>query len=212
MIFPEIVALCKQWEQEFDQITIARKVKLHRLAKYIDEKRQAGLVANITVICTHNSRRSHFGQLSLALAADYYQLADIHTYSGGTEATAFNPRAVAVLQALGFQISTTEAASDNPIYAVKWKNEMSPYQAFSKKYETAPNPQKGFGAVMVCTEADKGCPVVLGCDFRLALPFEDPKVYDNTELEAIKYKERFLQMGREMCFVLNHVRQVRASL
>ena len=205
MLFPKIATLCEQWKQEFDLIPDARKVQLGRLSNYMNEKRKAGLAAHIIVICTHNSRRSHFGQLSLALAADYYQLSNIRTYSGGTEATAFNPRAVTALQAMGFQITTVEATASNPIYLVKWQAKMLAYQAFSKKYETAPNPQADFGAVLVCTQADKSCPVVLGCDFRIALPFEDPKAYDNTELETTKYQERFLQIGREMCFVMYNV-------
>ena len=58
---------------------------------------------------------------------------------------------------------------------------------------------------MVCNSADQGCPIVSGCDFRLSLPYEDPKAYDDTDLESIKYAERCRQIGREMLFVLSEI-------
>ncbi|MEM6956487.1 MAG: acyl-CoA thioesterase domain-containing protein, partial [Myxococcota bacterium] len=97
-------------------------------------------------------------------------------FSGGTEATAFNLRAVNALRKMGFEIHTKEQKTfDNPIYEVNWLNEEQPYEAFSKKYDSPPNPFTNFGAIMVCTSADEGCPVVSGADFRLVLPFDDPK-------------------------------------
>ncbi|RME96097.1 MAG: hypothetical protein D6772_12365 [Bacteroidetes bacterium] len=76
-------------EGEFDQIPVERKAVLEELGDYIYEKSTGGETAKLTVICTHNSRRSHMGQLWLAAAAAYYGIEGIATYSGGTEATAF---------------------------------------------------------------------------------------------------------------------------
>ncbi|MBI1226927.1 MAG: hypothetical protein GC192_16975 [Bacteroidetes bacterium] len=160
----------------------------------------------MVVICTHNSRRSHIGQIWLAVGAEYYQLPEIQTFSGGTEATAFNIRAVRAFQRVGFDISTDKEETENPIYQISWKVGMKPYQAFSKKYEDEPNPKEKFAAVMVCSEADEGCPFVFGCDFRLSLPFDDPKEFDETELETAKYDERVRQIGREMLFVTSQVK------
>jgi hypothetical protein len=160
----------------------------------------------LVVICTHNSRRSHIGQVWLAVAADYFNLPDIHTFSGGTEATAFNIRAVHAFQKLGFRIEAVgEKNEGNPIYEVAWREQMMPYQAFSKRYEDAPNPQGQFAAIMVCSEADEACPSVFGCDFRLPLPYEDPKKFDGTALEQEKYEERIRQIGREMLFVMREI-------
>ncbi|RMF04107.1 MAG: hypothetical protein D6772_01105 [Bacteroidetes bacterium] len=158
----------------------------------------------MVVICTHNSRRSHMAQLWLAVAADYYRSPEIQTFSGGTEATAFNIRAVDAFRRLGFDITVKEE-SENPIYHISWKPGMKPYPAFSKKYDDYPNPKEQFAALMVCSQADEGCPVVTGCDFRLSLPFDDPKDFDGTDLETEKYDERLRQIGREMLFVLSTV-------
>jgi len=201
----EIEKFCKELESDSEIIPNERKEKLSTLSNYISNKIKEGQTPKIVVICTHNSRRSHIGQIWLAVGANYFQLPEIQTFSGGTEATAFNIRAVKAFQRIGFDISAKEETK-NPIYQISWKKGMKPYQAFSKKYEEEPNPKEKFAAVMVCSEADEGCPFVFGCDFRLSLPFEDPKKFDETELETEKYDERVRQIGREMLFVIGQVK------
>ncbi|MGH1336851.1 MAG: hypothetical protein ACRBFS_12065 [Aureispira sp.] len=199
---------CSVLETEFDLISEERKERLLLLRDYINQKLIEKEVPQLIVICTHNSRRSHIGQLWLAVGADYFQLPTIQTFSGGTEATAFNTRAVNAFQRIGFQIAISGEITDNPIYQINWKEEGSPYEAFSKQYAAAPNPTENFGAIMVCSEADVGCPIVLGCDFRLSLPYDDPKEFDETDLEEEKYDERVQQIGREILFLLSEVTPV----
>lgn len=206
LISTEINNFCKELELEFDLISKERKDKLLSLSDYISNKIAKKEVPKLVVICTHNSRRSHIGQIWLAVAADYFQLPQIQTYSGGTEATAFNIRAVNAFKRIGFNISSSEESIENPIYNISWNDDMPPYQAFSKKYEEAPNPKEKFAAIMVCSEADAGCPFVFGCDFRLSLPYDDPKEFDESNLEEEKYNERVRQIGREICFALSQVK------
>ena len=201
-MFPSITALCQKYETEFSQIPTKRKRALEQLSSYISNKLTARLVPQIIIICTHNSRRSHLGQIWLSVAADYYQLSKIETFSGGTAATAFNPRAVAAMNRIGFNINNKSATDINPKYEVKWNKIMPPCTVFSKKYNDSANPQNNFAAIMVCDEADAACPFVSGNDFRLALPYDDPKAYDDTPLESEKYEERCHQIGREMIFVI----------
>jgi len=203
-LYSRINKYCQQLEQEFDQIPTDRKSHLKKLATYLQEKYKQGTKPALIVICTHNSRRSHIGQLWLAKSADYYNLAPIATYSGGTEATAFNPRAVTALKDAGFAVGMRPHPS-NPTYLIKWTDDMVPYEAFSKKYAAAPNPSSDFAAILVCTQADEGCPVVAGTDFRFFLPYEDPKKFDDTPKEAAMYAERVQQIGREMMYVMNQV-------
>jgi protein-tyrosine-phosphatase len=200
----KIKNLCKELEGEFEIIPNVRKQKLSQLSNYISNKINEGQTPKIVVICTHNSRRSHIGQIWLAVGADYYHLPEIQTFSGGTETTAFNVRAVRAFQRVGFDISA-EDETENPVYQISWKEGMKPYQAFSKKYGDEPNPKEKFASVMVCSEADEGCPFVFGCDFRLSLPFDDPKEFDGTKFETAKYEERVRQIGREMLFVLSKI-------
>lgn len=186
----KIKSFCEEVEKEFHLIPDKRKEKLLSLRDYIFQKTEENQTPKLVVICTHNSRRSHIGQIWLAVGADYYQLSEIQTFSGGTEATAFNIRAVDAFRRIGFEIITKEPKIENPIYQIRWKEDMKPYQAFSKKYEDQPNPKEKFAAIMVCSEADAGCPFVFGCDFRLSLPYDDPKAFDDRDLEKEKYDER----------------------
>jgi hypothetical protein len=77
---------------EFDQIPAERKETLKQVAEYIHRCASSGEPAKITFICTHNSRRSHMGQLWAVASAAYYGVGNVETFSGGTEATAFYGR------------------------------------------------------------------------------------------------------------------------
>ncbi|NNJ27679.1 protein-tyrosine-phosphatase [Alienimonas chondri] len=207
-MLPELQTYVLARTEEFDQIPAARKAELERLTRYVAEKRAAGEPVRLTFICTHNSRRSHLGQLWAAVAATHYRVSGVETFSGGTEATAFNPRAVAALQRAGVQIESDDAET-NPRYTATYSDSTPAAVHFSKKYDTPPNPTADFAAIMVCTDADEACPVVAGAAFRLALPYEDPKVADDTPQEATRYDERTAQIGRELLYAFSKVRLVK---
>ena len=204
-LFDELSNYAKELEQNFDSIPEERKNKLRSLSEYLSDKWNSGQTPKVIIICTHNSRRSHLGQLWLATGADYYGLPEIETFSGGTEATAFHPNAVNAVHRAGFKVEVQDSSASNPVYQISWKVDMDAYQAFSTRFDEAPNPTTEFAAIMVCTEADQGCPFVPGTDFRLALPFDDPKAFDGTDLQDAKYDERCKQIGTEMLFVMSNV-------
>jgi protein-tyrosine-phosphatase len=181
-------------------IPAERKESLDLLAAFIKERKAAGARAVLTFICTHNSRRSHLSQLWAATAGWYFRLDHVHTYSGGTEATAFNPRAVAAVERCGFQVVKPEG--NNPVYEVSFAPDHAAERCWSKKFDDAANPQKDFCAVMTCSEADKNCPIVFGALDRISLPYNDPKVADNTPEEATRYDERCLQIAAELFYVM----------
>lgn len=206
MLFPAVQTTCERLSAQFDSIPEDRKAVLHQLAIYIQQSivRSDHQTASVIVICTHNSRRSHMGQLWLQIAADFYGLEGLETFSGGTEATAFNPNAVQAMRSLGLQIEVHQPG-DNPVYACQWTESGEPYLAFSTRFDEAPNPTSGFLAIMVCTDADEACPFVPGAAGRLSLPFEDPKAFDGTDLQDAKYLERAEQIGSQMLYVLSRI-------
>lgn len=174
-----------------------RRMLLERISDFVVAELADGQPARLVFICTHNSRRSHLAQLWAQVAARVYGVTGVETYSGGTDATAFNPRAVAALRRAGFLIEPfTDGA--NPIYEVGFSDGMEPLQAFSKVYDASPNPREGFAAIMTCSSADAACPTVAGADERIAIPYDDPKEADGTEREAEVYDERCRQIAREM--------------
>lgn len=197
-------ACCTEMEGEFGFIPEARQQELAELGDYIAQKLQSGQVVKLTVICTHNSRRSHIGQLWLAAAAAYYGIEGVATFSGGTEATAFNPRAVAAMRRAGFDISGPEAEA-NPRYTARMGAGLPEMVLFSKRYDDPGNPQQGFAAIMVCSDADEACPFIPGAEKRFPIRYDDPKAFDGTPQEAAAYDERCRQIGREMLFAIQCV-------
>jgi hypothetical protein len=192
---------CSTLEAEADQITEDRKEQLAELGAYIYKKKKAGKDLKITVICTHNSRRSHLGQIWLEAAAAYYHIGDITTASGGTEATAFFPRAVEAIKKAGFRVES-DGADNNPVYRVTLSETKEPIEMFSKKYDHPINPKSEFAAIMVCSSADEACPIVQGADARFSIKYEDPKKYDGTPSAEKAYDERCRQIAREMFYAV----------
>ena len=212
-LYPKLQSYAEQLATNFETIDTERKIKLQEIGDYIIKKKReqnkSSKNVDVTIICTHNSRRSHFGQVWLQVAAYYYGVEGITTFSGGTEATAFNTRSVAALQRAGVKIQNTTAKENdsNPVYSMSVGNKFPKTLMFSKKYTHQQNPQKDFAAIMVCSDADKKCPLVMGATARFAIPFEDPKVSDNTPSESQTYDERCKQIGTEFFFVMDYVKK-----
>ncbi|MGB1248457.1 MAG: protein-tyrosine-phosphatase [Chitinophagales bacterium] len=202
-MFEKLTQYCTEIGNNFDTLSVERKAALTAFSEKIKRQFIENGSSKIIVICTHNSRRSHLGQLWLQIAADFYQVKNIETFSGGTEATALNERVVSCLKNIGFEIESDNLTPENPIYAIQWQTNMAPYMAFSKKYDTKPNPKNHFIAVMVCTSADEGCPIVSGAEYRVSLPFDDPKDFDDTPLEKEKYAERCFEIATEMFYTIS---------
>ncbi len=188
-------------KREFALIPPNRQDQLNELGHFLRTERATARRVAFTVICTHNSRRSHFGQLWLAAATRYYRLSGVESYSGGTEATAFIPRAVEALRHLGFPLQQT-AISENPIYQCHWDDGTPVRDLFSKVYTAPPNPRRDFAAVLVCEAAAETCPVVVGAKARFTLTYRDPKRFDDSPDPDRHYRECAEQIGREVLFAL----------
>ena len=204
-LYPELAASVAALQAEKGEIPAERTVRLERIAGFIRGRIVAGEIAKLTFICTHNSRRSQMAQIWARTAAHVFAVPRVATFSGGTEATAFSPRAVASLERAGFRIDTRDHG-DNPRYAVRFSHDADPMECFSKVYDEPPNPTRDFLAVMTCSQADSDCPLVAGASDRIAIPYDDPKAFDGTEQEAAKYDERCRRIGREMLYLMSRVK------
>ncbi|MAT38287.1 MAG: protein-tyrosine-phosphatase [Ectothiorhodospiraceae bacterium] len=204
---PALERAVQDISKKLDRTPAERKETLRGIAEYIAEKARAGEKAKLTFICTHNSRRSHMSQIWAQAFAHRAGFGHVETFSGGTEATVFNPRAVKALRDIGFSIPAPEE-SGNPHYSVQYAESAPAVEAFSKKYSDEFNPQEGFLAVMTCSDADEACPVVFGAEARISIPYEDPKKYDGTDREERAYAERSMQIAAEMYYVLSEARKL----
>ena len=205
-LYPEIESYVSKREQEFEQISAERKSELQQLAVYVAQWIAKGQDAKLTFVCTHNSRRSHLTQIWTQIAAAHYGVNHVQTFSGGTEVTACNPRTVAALKRCGLRFSVLKDDGSNPHYSVAFSDCEPPLVCYSKVFNKAPNPSSNYCAVMTCSHADQNCPVAIGCDLRLAIRYEDPKVSDDTPHEEATYDERCAQIAREMLYAISQVK------
>jgi hypothetical protein len=204
-LLPPLRSYADEVANELDAISNERKVVLGEIAVTIAARLEGGHDANLTFICTHNSRRSHMSQIWAQTAARYYGLDRVRTYSGGTDVTACNCRTITALRSAGFAIEDA-TTGDNPLYLVQYAGDRPPIRAYSKLYNADGNPKEGFIALMTCSKADQTCPVVEGAVARYAIHYADPRLCDDTPAETTAYNERCREIAREMFYIMAEVR------
>jgi arsenate reductase len=191
----------------FDAISTDRKTLLVQVADYIADRRAQGRSAKLLFICTHNSRRSHLGQIWAHLASWLYGLDHVETYSGGTETTAFHFNALHALASCGVRVE----AGDNTRSAhhfISFSTNAPRVEAWSKTFDDEQNPRRAFAAMMTCSDADEACPIIPGADARFPIRYDDPKDFDGTATEAKAYTERCRQIGTEMLYMMGNAASI----
>jgi protein-tyrosine phosphatase/arsenate reductase len=202
-MFSPLHQRCEQLSKNFNEIPAERKAVLEKIANYITHKKASKEIIQLEFVCTHNSRRSHLGQIWAAVAAAYYNISNVLTFSGGTEATAFHSNAIKAITNAGFDIR--KAIDEvNPVYHVYFADDKY-VTCFSKVYNHESNPQSNFAAIMTCSDAEENCPFIPGCELRIATTYNDPKAYDGTVLQDEKYTERSNQIAMECLYVFSKV-------
>ncbi len=180
----------------------SRKQALNNIVSYLKDNPDK---RKLVFVCTHNSRRSHLAQYWAAAAAAYYNIEDVAVFSGGTEATALHPYTIEALLESSFEVRVKQERDTNPHYEILLGGHIAPIPGFSKKIASSPNPTTDFCAVMVCTDADEGCPFVPGALKRVSLPYIDPKISDDSPERRKTYHQRSLEIAREMLWVFEQV-------
>lgn len=203
-MYQSISKFCELLTHNFNEISLERKELLKKISTYISKKVQDEKSINLIYICTHNSRRSHFGQLWAQVAAHYYDIKNVNCYSGGTETTAFNQNAINAIKRIGFKVDNSNE-STNPKYNITFSDNEKPIICFSKTYNDAFNPQSEFAAIMTCSDAEENCPFIPNVELRIGTTYDDPKAFDNTSLQDEKYDERCRQIALETFYVFSHV-------
>ncbi len=200
-----IKTYCDNLVNDFPSIKPERKILLEKISQYIQQKKQEHKPIQLVYVCTHNSRRSHFGQIWAQVAADYYKVNNVQTFSGGTKATAFNINAINAVRRIGFDIKkTTETI--NSIYHLYYDEREKPIECFSKVYNDQVNPKHEFAAIMTCSDAEENCPFIPGVELRIGTTYDDPKAFDNTPLQDAKYDERCKQIALETFYVFSNIK------
>jgi protein-tyrosine-phosphatase len=205
-LLPPLRSYVDEVVSELDSVPAERRIVLGKIASDIAARLKAGKTAELTFICTHNSRRSHMSQIWAQTAAYYYGLDRVHAFSGGTEVTACNCRTVTAMRHAGFAIRDA-TTGDNPLYLVQYAEDRPVIRAYSKLYHADDNPSRDFIALMTCSSADKSCPEVQGAIARHAIHYTDPRLCDDTPTETAAYNERCREIAREMFYIMADVRR-----
>ncbi|MDX1908713.1 MAG: protein-tyrosine-phosphatase [Bacteroidia bacterium] len=187
------------------RIPADRQAVLDPLAAYLRSCADQNRTADLVFICTHNSRRSHLGQIWAGTLSALHRI-PARTWSGGTEATACNPRTLRALQEAGFEIEVSGNQETNPRYRVSPGADHPGFEVWSKVYTDPANPRTGFGAIMTCDSANEACPVVLGAEARFPIMYVDPKAHDDTPAEAKAYADCCHLIATEMLYVMERAR------
>lgn len=195
---------CEILSKNFKEINAERKILLEKLSDHIQGKINQNTEINLIYVCTHNSRRSHLGQVWAKVAADFYGFR-INSFSAGTEATAFNQNAINALVSAGFEVKKTDE-TQNPKYEVSFGENKSNL-CFSKTIDDETLPKENFVAVMTCGDADENCPFIPGCDLRIGTTYFDPKSFDHSVLQNEKYTERSNQIAMECLYVFSLIKK-----
>lgn len=208
-MFDHLKTKCKRFLEQVDLIPEDRKKTLEQISQFVFERLKHQQPIQLMYVCTHNSRRSHFGQIWAKVAADYFNVSLVQTFSGGTEATAFHPHAIHALREAGFEIQAI-GNGENPMYSVTFGPDKQ-IDCLSKLYNDSVNPTHDFAAIMTCSEAEENCPFIPGAILRVATTYDDPKAFDGTPLQAEKYTERSNQIAMECLYVFARVQELYAD-
>ncbi len=198
----DIKKYCDNLKSQFNTIPQERKELLEKITHYISKKNILNKPVNLVYICTHNSRRSHFGQIWAKVASVYYNVKNVNTFSGGTEATAFNVNAINAIKRIGFEVKLINNEK-NTRYDVYYNADDKPITCFSKVYNDINNPKQEFVAIMTCSDAEENCPFIQGVELRISTTYKDPKEFDNTPLQDAKYDERCQQIAIETFYIFS---------
>jgi len=187
-------------------VSSERKEMLQPLIDYIQSKIDVNQDVKLNFICTHNSRRSHLSQIWAQTMAFHYGIKNVECFSGGTEAAALFPKVAETLLNQGFSVEKL-SIEPNPVYSIKFSDNEHPIIGFSKVFDSEFNPKSAFAAIMTCSQADEGCPFIAGAEKRFPIRYDDPKIYDTTDLQTEKYSERSIEIATEMKYVFSQIKK-----
>lgn len=217
---PKLGAYVHRAQACFSKIPSQRASFFEKAAQSVSEL--AGSATNKThllFVCTHNSRRSQFGQAWATVAASVNGLSSMSCHSCGTEETACHPNTIAALNRAGFSLEATQPQADNPCYfttiEANSKQDADATGAglrlFSKAFGHSELPTANVVAMMCCEDASEKCPVVPGAVLNVPLHYRDPKRSDGSAEESATYDASCLEIATEMLFFASRLAFVAGS-
>ena len=178
-------------------------------------KELTDILVDLTVSCSGNllfkcffiEAESGLGAIFIRwfkYASLFYGVDSLQSFSGGLEETAFNINAINALERAGFTIHYNKEIENRVVSITPGKFPV--WRMKSKHFSHPINPTSDFAAVMVCSDADKSCPLVPGASGRFALPYADPRYYDGTPAQDTKYDQASRTIALEMFYLADYMK------
>ncbi len=185
---------------KIDEIQNERLKIIHKIIKSINQNIMNDSYPNILFVCTHNSRRSQFAEIWSNTMNCIFKK-KIKILSAGIVKTAIHYQFLNALRDVGFKI---RKKGDN--YYLKYSNNYKGIKIYSKTINDI-NTNSSLIVINTCSDADINCPSVPNTLERFLLPYEDPKISDNTKFEKTKYQETCKKIASEIFYLFSNIKK-----
>ncbi|MDG1841515.1 MAG: hypothetical protein P8I93_04115 [Crocinitomicaceae bacterium] len=203
MFYDQIQLFCSEITSSYSYIPSSRLVLLDGIVLEINKLRDNKKDLNFLFVCTHNSRRSQFANVWAEIAAAFYNLNSIKSYSCGTERSIVSENTIQAFEDLGLQIK--DHPNINNAFLAFYGKELC-IDVFSKKYSDASISKENTIAMMTCSDADKNCPIIPYAKNKVSLNFKDPKRFDNTSSFKTEYQKTAKEIAREIFYIFSKLK------
>jgi len=203
VFYNQIQLFCLEITSSFKYIPSSRLQLLDGIVLEINEFLNNKKNLNFLFVCTHNSRRSQFANVWAEIAATFYNLNSIKSYSCGTEKSIVSKNTIQTLKDLGIRIEN-HPSIPNAFHAFYGKELF--IDVFSKKYSDPTISKEDTIAIMTCSDADQNCPIIPYAKNRISLNFKDPKRFDNTSSFKMEYQKTGKEIAREIFYIFSKLK------
>ncbi len=207
-LYPILFNYARNLYDDYSKIPMERRYVLDEIANYLTGSIQFEGKSTLLFIGSNNATRSILAEAWAHTAAYYYGISNVQIYSGGIHAARISTVAILALEKAGF-IAYKTGDPQNPTYEIKYSYNIPPILLKSKKFNDRPNPEKQYGAVFVCPNADVNLSVLKGNNFRTSLHYYDPAAYDTTEEEMDQYLQKSKEIATEMFYLFYRLKNAK---
>ncbi len=203
--YSDLYEHCVQLQKATSSLPAERKDTLmligDTLMKMLHEKGKAEILfTGIT-----DGSLTQLAQVWFYTAISFYRIKGIRVFSGGLRPDAINYRIVAALKRSGFTIMPVQGYSNNPVYFFNLGRNHPDYTIFAKSIDYHLNPHEGYLVVPVNPQVDHLDYAAYGAEYVIPYHWKRPDIWDDTQVEAMKYDEYNHEIGRDMFFLADYI-------
>ncbi len=205
--YVDITDECQKLEKASSAIPAERKDTLMMIGDTLLRSLEKQGKAEILFTGITDGSLTQLAQIWFYTALTWHKIKDIRICSGGLRPDAINYRIVAALKRSGFNIQPVRGFSDNPVYFFNLGRSFPDYTIFAKAIDYHGNPHKNYLVVPVNPQVDHIDYTQYGATAVIPYHWERPDIWDDTQVESMKYDEYNREIGRDMFFLAHYIDQ-----